>query len=219
MGIEYYAFALFVTVLICLIAFLFKMLFADVKRQKKMLDEKESELLKLYRTVENVIEEFTDKAKAITKEIKVHEDRMLKFELEQKANNVPIKISEPVVPQKPNKLPRTMAVDSSVDRIKAAGEVIERAERVVKGEAAKVTQPVVPQPVFQRVLKETEAPKPYDDPSLTEKQRRNKKILELADSGKTTAQIAEELSISQNEVKLVIELGKQKSSSLYSDHA
>jgi len=45
MGIEHYAFALFITAMICLIAIIFRMLFADVARQKKLLEEKETEII------------------------------------------------------------------------------------------------------------------------------------------------------------------------------
>lgn len=76
MSIEYYAFALFLAGLICIIAILCKLLFADVKRQQKLLDEKETKLLHLYQTVESIMEEFSDQVKAATEENREYENRM-----------------------------------------------------------------------------------------------------------------------------------------------
>lgn len=74
MGIEYYWYALFVAILLCLVAILCKFLFANVKQQHKvihkMLDEKESKLLRLYQDVEEIMEEFTLQAKSATEDIK-----------------------------------------------------------------------------------------------------------------------------------------------------
>lgn len=60
MGIEYYGFAFFVFVLLSALIILCKILFSDVKRQNRLLDEKEEKLLRLYQTLEDSIEEFYD---------------------------------------------------------------------------------------------------------------------------------------------------------------
>ena len=210
MGIEYYAFALFISGLICLIAVLLRVLFADVKRQHKLLDEKETKLLQLYRTVENIMEEFADQAKATTDELKEHEIRLSKRDLSAAPPPEPAK-KEPAA----EKLPRSVTVDSS--RIRAASEVLERAERIIKGDALKPPAPArkgngsasaSSGAVFQRFFDESvsELPEP---PAAAVKKSRKESILELAVEGKTDAQIASELGITRNEVRLVIGLKKK----------
>ena len=208
MGIEHYAFALFVSAMICLIAVIFRLLFADVRRQKKLLDEKETQLLQLYRTVENIMEEFTDGAAAVTKEIKEHEDRIAKIP-QPEAKSMQVK--KPAVPQKPEPdeiRPRFMTVNSNVSRIKAAGEVIERAERVIKGDTLTRQRNNGNTEGFQRFFDESAADRGSEatDSDADAKKKRNEMILEMAKQGKTNAQIAKEFSITQNEVKLIIEL-------------
>ena len=75
MRVEYYGFALFIAALICLIAVLFKLLFANARRQNKELDEREEKILQFYQTVENIIEEFNDQAKTVMDDIKDYEQR------------------------------------------------------------------------------------------------------------------------------------------------
>ena len=131
MGLEYYAFALFVAGLICVIAIICKMLFSNVKRQQKLLDEKESQILQLYTSVETLMEEFNDQIKLTTEELKDYEYRAktqssvfeLPPELEKKEKIL-------------DKLPRSIPFDAN--RIRAAGEVLERAERIANGDAAAI---------------------------------------------------------------------------------
>lgn len=201
MGIEYYAFALFIAALICLIAILCKVLFADLKRQQKMLDERESKILQLYNTVETIMEEFTDQVKATTEELKEHEkrttSRMVSFELPPEAVK-----KERVL----ERLPRTLPFDAN--RIRVAGEVLERAERIVKNETIKNIDPPEKESngvVFQKFFDDTaDKPAPPDDTQAPGKQTRNEAILALAEEGKTDVQIASELGITRNEVQLVI---------------
>jgi len=207
MGLEYYAFALFVAGLICAIAIICKVLFANVKRQQKLLDERESQILQLFTSVETLMEEFNDQIKITTAELKEYEYRAtshisafdLPPELEKK---------EKVI----ERLPRTLPFDAN--RLKAAGEVLERAERIVNNE---VTAPPPPPEkngaVFQKFFDETaDAPAPpplprasvVSYPSYT--QNRSETILALAAEGKSDAEIASELGITRNEVQLVIGL-------------
>jgi hypothetical protein len=58
MGSGYYAFALYVFGLACVVVVLCRFLFSDKKRRDKLLNEKEAELLKLYGRVEDAVEEF-----------------------------------------------------------------------------------------------------------------------------------------------------------------
>ena len=93
MGIQYYAFALFVSGLICLIAILCKVLFADFRRQHKLLDEKETKLLELYRTVEGIMEELSDQSKATMEELsgkaKATMDELKEYEERRQTNYPP----------------------------------------------------------------------------------------------------------------------------------
>ena len=60
MEIGYYGFAFFVFILVCLLMILYNYLFSDMKRQKKLLDEKENKLLRLYQSVEEALDDFHD---------------------------------------------------------------------------------------------------------------------------------------------------------------
>jgi len=204
MGIEHYAFALFVSGLICLIAILTKILFADVKRQRKLLDEKESKLLQLYQSVEGIMEEFSDQVESTAKELKEYETRIAK-----RAAAIPPKPPEPVAIEKPAEKPsRPLTVDQS--RIRAASEVIERAERVIKGDMLKPPQKNENGTVFHRFFDDSLGDAQAAETETSAKQKRNDSILALAAQGKSNAQIAQELGITQNEVKFIIELGTGK---------
>jgi len=206
MGIEYYAFALFVSGLICLIAILCKVLFSDIKRQTKLLDEKETKLLQLYRTVENIMEEFADQVKATTEELKEHENRLAKRDLAVVPPPEPVKKDVYGTTQS-----RSVTVDSS--RIRAASEVLERAERIIKGDTLKPPANSVKNggnsgAVFQKFFDESANEQP-EPPAEAVRMTKKETILALAADGKTDAQIASELGITRNEVKLVIGLKKK----------
>ncbi|MCL2126042.1 MAG: hypothetical protein FWH33_09055 [Oscillospiraceae bacterium] len=238
MGIEYYSFALFIAALICLIAILFKVLFANVKRQHKLLDEKETKLLQLYNNVESIMDEFNDQIRASIDDIKEYESRavahMAASALQQaqqpqpqqyaQAANAPSSqqqiqtpsqiparadSSGPASSSADSSPPRSMTVDSS--RIRAASEVLERAERMVKSGGKKSNAPAakkdggeVIQRLFDDASSERLSENERDDSSI--KNGRRESILALASSGKSHAQIAQELGITQNEVMLVIGL-------------
>jgi len=213
-GIGYYAYALFIAGLLCGVAIVCKVLFSNVKRQKKMLDEKESQIIQLYTSVETLMEEFDDQVKMISAELKEHENRTASLssvfdlppELEKK---------EQVI----EKLPRTPPFDAN--RRKAAGEVLERAERIIKSDtaAASVQSVNIPTPkeenggaVFQKFFDDSAdaIPPPMSVKSNSSQtsnvQSRSAAILELAEEGKTDAEIASELGITRNEVQLVTAL-------------
>ena len=208
MGIEYYAFALFVAGLVCVIAIICKVLFANVKRQKKLLDDRESQILQLYTSFETLLEEYTEQVKITTTELKEHEYRAtahiaafdLPPELEKKE-----KVLE--------KLPRTVPLDAN--RLRVANEVLERAERIIKSDA--ILPPTPPEKeengaVFQKFFDDTMESTPPPPPTEAEKkasvQTRTEAILALAAEGKTDIEIASELGITRNEVLLVIGLRK-----------
>ena len=211
MNIEYYAFALFIAGLICLIAILCKVLFSNVKRQHKLLDEKETKILQLYQTVESIMEEFNDQAKATMEEITEYENRAARraASLAQVQDALPP--AEPVITEHFEKLPRAERIDSS--RLRAANEVLARAERIVKRDTLKSNIESSKSGnggVFQRLFDDTAAEASVNAADMSVKQVKNDAILALAEEGKTDAEIAKELSITQNEVKLVIGLTRRK---------
>ena len=133
MGIEHYLFAGFIAALICLIAIIIKLLFANVRRQQKLLDEKETNLLQLYRKVESIMEEFNDQISAAMDDIKEYESSIaarLASAAQQPEPGAMQFDEESERPSKPEILQKTMTVDSS--RLRAASEVLERAERMIK---------------------------------------------------------------------------------------
>jgi len=202
-GIEYYAFALFIAGLVCVVAIVFKVLFANVKRQQKLLDERESQLLKLYTSVETVIEEFNDQVKVMMDELKDRENRAtaniaafdIPFDLEEK---------EQVI----EKIPRTLPFDPN--KIRVAGEVIEHANRVIKSNTIIHDAPpdnVENGTIFQKFFDDTvEASPPHTIGNTRSVQTRTDAILALADEGKSDVEIASELGITRNEVLLVVGL-------------
>jgi len=208
LGLEYYAFALFIAGLISVIAILCKVLFSNVKRQKKLLDERESQILQLYNTVETLMEEFNDQVKITTAELKEQEYRATSH---ISAFNLPPALEEKE--QVLEKLPRTLPLDAT--RLKAATEVIESAQRVIKND--KIILPPEPQKeengaVFQKFFDDTAESTPPLPPTEQERQNsiktRTDMILELANEGKSDVEIASELGITRNEVLLVVGLKK-----------
>jgi len=222
-GIEYYAFALFVAGLICIIAIICKVLFSNIKRQQKLLDERESQILQLYTTVETIMEEFNDQVKATLGELKEHEyraaSRTAAFELPPQLEKKE---------QALEKLPRTLPLDAN--RIRVAGEVLERAERIIKNEviappvtgsannsfttaapaAAAAFTPASPPvkedtgAVFQKFFDDSaEALPPETAIEASSMQKRSEAIIQLAKDGKSDVEIASTLGITRNEVQLV----------------
>jgi len=208
MGLEYYGFASFIAGLICLVAVIFKVLFSNVKRQHKLLDEKETKLLQLYRTVENIMEEFNDQAKATTDELKEYEKRTAaRLATFATMTEVTPAHTETMNPMLKERVPRAERVDSG--RMRAAGEVLARAGRINRIEPHKTSTATVNNPkgaVFQQFFAESSAETPPAEEAPPSQQLRNEAILALAGEGKTHAQIASALGITQNEVKLVIGL-------------
>jgi len=211
MGIEYYAFAIFVAGLICVIAVIFKVLFSNVKRQQKLLDERESQILQLYTRVETMMEEFNDQIKLTTEELKEYEFRstahLAAFELPPELEK-----KEQVI----EKLPRSLPLDAN--RIRAANEVLERAERIVKSDViadpvdVQADNPAPPEKedsgaVFQKFFDDSaDAPPPLTAAVKPSAHSRSDTILTLAGEGKSDLEIAGELGITRNEVQLVIGL-------------
>lgn len=144
MGVEYYIFALFVAALVCGVAIVFKLLFSNVKKEKEELDKREAEVYKTYSAAETLLEEFEDQAKTTLDELKKRE-----LEYRELIQNNPVieTVAEPVqsapVAEKPQR-----PLSPEEKRIKAAGDVIERAERYIVHDSTPDTR-LKPPPVIQ----------------------------------------------------------------------
>ena len=250
MGVEYYIFALFIATLICIIAVICKILFSNVTRQRKLLDERESQILQLYTSVETLMEEFNEQMKMTTGELKELETRantqVMQVKQAQQAQHIQqaqqaqqmqqaqhiqqvqhmqqaqqvtqaANITAFDLPpelekreQIPEKLPRTLPFDAN--RIRVAGEVLERAERIIKSENIPSPPPQEKEntgAVFQKFFDDTAESTPLPPAVRTSRtQTRTESILELAAEGKTDIEIASRLGITRNEVLLVIGLKK-----------
>jgi len=210
MGAGYYAFALFITGLICLIAILCKVLFSNVKQNHKLLDEKETKLLQLYQTVESIMDDFGDQAGAAIDEMKEYERRAAAMNAA-----TALLMPEHFKREEPEKLPRAEKIDPN--RMRAASEMLAKAEWIVRNDALK-SHTAPPKSdngdMFRRLFDEAAGETPEYAAEYAEeppvKPTRSEMILSLAEEGKTEAQIAKELGITQNEVKLVIELKKKQ---------
>ena len=228
MSSGYYMYALFITALICLIAIIFRLLFDNVRRQRKLLEAQEKKLLELYNSVETIMEEFTDQSTAAIEEMREIEIRAAAASA-RAGTIVPAETIAPAVqslpppvitpqikPAPPASLtPAAPAapvtkIDSS--RIRAASEVLERAERMIKSSSQKIAETpakVENGAVFHRIIEETTNLLPASViESATQPRTTHTRILEMSNQGKTTAQIAKKLGITQNEVLLVVGLGK-----------
>jgi len=229
MSIEYYIFALFIAALVCVIAVICKFLFSNVKRQMKLLDERETKLLQLYTSIETLSEEFNEQVKMTTNELKDLEYRantqvqqvqkiqqtqqalqaqQVSHTVDTTAFDLPPELEKKE--QLLEKLPRTLPFDAN--RIRVAGEVLERAERIIKSENIPPPPPQEkenPGAVFQKFFDDTAESTPVP-PAIraSRAQTRTEAILELASEGKTDVEIASALGITRNEVLLVIGLKK-----------
>jgi F0F1-type ATP synthase membrane subunit b/b' len=229
MGVEYYIFALFIAALVCVIAIICKILFSNVKRQRKLLDERESKILQLYTSVETLMEEFNEQVKMTTGELKELESRANTQVMQvQKAQQMQQALQAQQVSQAVDitafdlppelekkeqlldKLPRTLPFDAN--RIRVAGEVLERAERIIKSENIPPSPPQEKEntgAVFQKFFDDTAESTPLTpDVRASRVKTRTEEILELADEGKTDVEIASRLGITRNEVLLVVGLKK-----------
>lgn len=184
LGIEYYAFAFYVFILICIIIFICRAAFSRYKKQKMFFDEKEAKLLKLYQTVEDAMDEFFDMAA----ESKSEMDEALR-----KLSSI------------------TGVVYKSSGRFKSNAEISEQNEIAPVSETEKDLNAEDIKLTHQRSgsfpQKET-APRNSSELSDGTVYLRNETILRLFRCGKTRAQIAQELNITQNEVDLVIGMNK-----------
>lgn len=201
MGLQWYLFATYVFVLLCLLVLLCNYLFADLKRQKKLLDEKESKLLKLYSGLESTMDEFSDTVTAARTEWDQRHAQLqaLAREVTGAAANArqapPARAAAPAPEPAPRKRTPKPAPSPEEPLIPAEEEagfqlLFEQASAVEEQPAA---APAESQPEARRQRGPT----------------RHDNILSLYEEGKTRTQIAQELGITQNEVDLVIGIEKK----------
>lgn len=186
MQLEYYGFALFVFVLICIIIILCKRLFADVKSQRKLLEEKETKLLKIYQTLEDAMDEFYD----LVAESKSELDEKYRS-LTSAADEVPARI----------RTDETAGINEGGAPLEPEDELRGAAKRNALEEAAGKRGG------FGEILADrVENAREEEAPMTAE--RKHESIIEMAKNGMSRSDIAKELKITQNEVDLVIGMNK-----------
>ena len=225
MSIGHYMYALFVAALICLIVIIVRLLFGDARRRRKLFGEQEEKLLKLYNSVETIMEEFTDQAAAAIEEMREIESRAAAASAKGAASAVPpILMQSPALSPQLSALnanppsipashpPPVMKIDSS--RIRAASQVLERAERMIKSSALRAEETPAKKEdgsAFQRIIDETTSFLPESAVEAANKPKTtHTQIIEMSEQGKSTAEIAKRLGVTQNEVLLVVGLGKKQ---------
>jgi len=192
MGIGHYAFAVFVAALVCVVVFVCKLLFANVRGQRKLLDEQETKLLQLYTSVETLMEDFNDQVKLTTAEF---EEREYRFTSGMSVFDLPPGLEEKGQAALA-KMPKRSPLDTN--RARAVGDVVERADVENTADFQKfidAADSIVSESVASEMTK----------PSV---QSRTEAILALAAEGKSNLEIAQELGVTRNEVLLVIGLQK-----------
>ena len=198
MGLQVYLFATYIFVLLCLLVLLCNYLFADLKRQRKLLDEKENKLLKLYSGLESTMDEFSDTVTAARTEWDQRDAR-----LQQLAREIAAAASAPrPVPVSPRleaepELPRKRAPKPAPKPEEPLVPKEEEASFQLLFEQATMDEPSEPPAVPQPELRRSRGPTRHDN------------ILALYEEGRSRTQIAQELGIAQNEVDLVIGIEKK----------
>lgn len=184
MGYEYYLFATYVFLLVCVVLLICKKLFSDTKRQKRAFDDMEKKLLRTYETVEEAIDEFYDLAQES------------KAEMEKKHSEIKDLISDfpPSSPSTPVENEPVAAPVAALPKPKA---------RKSTAKQRAISEPDN-HPVFEQLVSEKVGN--FDTPvsPLFEN------VQSLAAQGKSRAEIAKELKITQNVVGLVLGLSKIK---------
>jgi len=212
MDAQYYVFALFLASLVCAIIVLCKVLFSGVKRQHKvlqtLLDEKETKLLTLYLDVEEIMDEFNRQAEATIADIKEHKRQAAGYLPQPK----PMQMSE-----KAASAHMRTEEKSEAQREKFQSDALEviasrRAELESESLNMRCSKPEAKADggsLFKRII-DIAVDEPITLPpvsaAVSPKNKRSEAILELKKQGKSETQIAQELGITQNEVKIVIGL-------------
>jgi uncharacterized coiled-coil protein SlyX len=180
MGLDHYLFAAYVFILVCAALIIAKRMFADVKRQKNLLDEQERKLLRDYGHLEDHIDELNDfVAEALG-------------ELAQKRDEIEaLMSSRPAVLHEITEIPASRSYAPNEDVPLSLPPQRHPAKLPVPDQLAF-------EQVFNEITEKTGAPL----------SKIHEKILLLSGQGKTRAEIAKKFSITQTEVELVIGMNK-----------
>ena len=192
MNYTYYLFAFYIFVLICGALLLYRYLFSDLKRQQQMLEEKETKLLRLYQTLEEVMDDFYDSVESSKAEARVMADAVKKS-----ADEAASRIQEHVAAREVTNAPSP-----------APPEPKKRNSR--RSNTAKSTPKNEEAPPFRELVMETAAepdgePEEKSEPAV---KTRTESILELSRQGLERAEIARELNVTLSEVDLVIGINR-----------
>jgi len=224
MEIGYYGFAFFVFILLCLLMILYNYLFSDMKRQKKLLDEKENKLLRLYQSVEEALDDFHDSVEGSHGEIsrQLRELGELHAEVERGLRGPAHGPARMERPDSPMRCPAATAVQRPVSQPAPAPAMVQEpaptlAESIGQAAAniraqtpaapvAPADEPaeeaeMAPPPVFCQVMEAVMEVEPPAEPAAP---ARNEQILRMAREGRSRSQIAKDLGITLSEVALVI---------------
>ena len=228
--IELYGYAFFIFLLICLLMVLYNFLFSDMKRQKKLLDEKENKLLRLYQSVEEALDDFHDSVEKSHSEIGAQLKELGELHAETEKNmrglaaHAPSRIERREAPQARRAEPAaTPAAASGIQRPPATSiprsglstppSSIPRQAPARQQEAPvassqpadEASEGISPPPAFRQVF-ETLSEQP--EASAAVPGNRNEEILAMAEGGKSRSDIAKELGITLSEVDLVIGMSR-----------
>jgi hypothetical protein len=179
MEMNYYLFASYLFVLICVLVIVCKYLFADVKRQRRMLDEKEKQLLDTFRTLEDAMDDYyalVEQAKGeLASKSRELENRLFLTDIEPQQEQLPdidtvqlSKAAKKAVTKKPVKMP------------------------VSKPEPTDENQLAFDQ-LFTNAIS-----------NVSVKTKLHDKVADMTKQGRSRAEIAKTLKITQNEVELIM---------------
>lgn len=194
MGITEYLFAFFIFILVIAAMFIYSRFFTGITTQKKLLDERETKLLRLFQNVEDMLEEFNDTMEMSQKELDIRFESLdrRQAELIEAMNDISGMINniskDSVMPMMENiinyKEPEELEKSRSDEKTaKPAGgfkSLLDTVNRV-----------------------EVTLPAPAES--------RKKSILDMSRDGKTRGQIAQELSITLSEVDLILGVAGKES--------
>jgi len=211
MEIGYYGFAFFVFILLCLLMILYNYLFSDMKRQKKLLDEKENKLLRLYQSVEEALDDFHDSVEGSHGEIsrQLRELGELHAEVERGLRGPAHGPSRMERPDSPMRCPAATAMvqepaptlAESIGQAAANIRAQTPAAPVAPADEPAEEAEMAPPPVFRQVMEAVMEVEPPAEPAAP---ARNEQILRMAREGRSRSQIAKDLGITLSEVALVI---------------
>ena len=181
---NYYLFASYLFVLICILVIVCKYLFADVKRQRRMLDEKEKQLLDTFRTLEDAMDDYY----ALVEDAK--------DELALKSRELENRLLLPVIEEQQEQF--------------AENEMVQPARAPKKSAAKKPAKMTVAKPEprdenqlgFEQMFTNAVA-------NVSAKTHLHEKIIEMTKQGKSRAETAKALKITQNEVELVTGMNRE----------